>query len=187
MNTDTVEELTVRLSADPFHIETNFALAEEYFQHDQLASAVTFYLRCVEYGQDLHTSYVYTSLLRLSECFEKMNDRNWTVTGSLLQAIAYMPHRREAWFYLSRYYERHQQWQDAYTYASVGLAQRPSETGLPAKTDYSGMYCLDFEKAVSAWWIGRKDESLSTLQYLQTQALPEEYRNAVDANLARIS
>jgi len=47
-------------------------------------------------------------------------------------------------------------------------------------------YCLEFEVAVSAWWIGRRDESIEIFTKLLTKDLTPEYRTAIEGNLARI-
>ena len=185
-DTTSIEALTVKLSADPFNPIVSFQLAEEYRTHDQLASGVSFYLRCIEYGSDNPESnlHVYTSLLRLAEAFDSQKDRQWTVSNSILQAVSFMPDRPEAWFYLSRYYERQQQWQESYTYAIVGMDKFGGR--LPAQTDYLGKFCLEFQMAVAGWWIGRRDESKETFEYLLTQSIPQSYKDSIKNNLERI-
>lgn len=184
MNTETIEQITVRLSADPFNPIINFELAEEYNLHQQYASAITFYLRCAEYGHAQHQLHTYTSLIRIAECFEHLNDRDWTVTGSLLQAVGYLPTHPAGWFYLSRYHERRSQWQEAYTYALIGLSVPDQE--LPAPTDYLGRFTLLFEKAVSGWWLGRKEESRSIFETMMQQELPQQYVDSIRYNMERL-
>jgi hypothetical protein len=55
---------------------------------------------------------------------------------------------------------------------------------LPIGVDYPGEYALVFEKAVSGWWIGRKDESEDLFKQLLKQDIAEEYRIAVLGNLS---
>jgi hypothetical protein len=57
---------------------------------------------------------------------------------------------------------------------------------LPASVDYPGEYGLLFEKAVSAWWIGKKEESLNIFLELLKQDMLDIYRNAIIYNLKRI-
>jgi tetratricopeptide (TPR) repeat protein len=183
-----VTELTVRLSTDPFNPEYNFDLAKEYERLGQTASAVSFYLRAAEYGVESSPLIVYTSLLKMAKCFDDQNDRVHTVTNCLLQAIAYLPNRPEAYFALSQFHERLGQWQECYTWAEVGLARDLISSPLPAQVGYIAPYCLQFEKAVSAWWIGRKDESFKIFKELSELAyMLDEYKVAVKNNLNRIS
>jgi hypothetical protein len=44
-----------------------------------------------------------------------------------------------------------------------------------------------FEKAVSAWWIGRKDESVEIFNKLDAMYLEPGYRQAVKNNIERIA
>ena len=186
--TQLIEELVVRLSTDPYNPVYNFQAAVEYEKLNQTASAVSFYLRTAEFGVHTHNEYVYASLLRMAHCFDDQKDRQWTVSGVLLQAIAYMPQRPEAWYLLSRFNERSGNWQECYTYAQTGLMfSGLNHTPLPTWVDYPGEYALKFEKYISAWWIGRKSESLEGLKtLLDTYQMPQEFVIACTSNLERI-
>lgn len=189
MTTAVIESLTVELSKEPFNPVTAFELAEEYLSRDQLASAVAFYTRCLEYGHTTHPEHAYASLLRIADCFDVQQNRQWAVTNAILQAIAYASHRPEAWFYLSRYYERQQQWQESYTYAQVGInvfEEYGSGDPLPVTTGYLGEFVLRFQKAVAGWWIGRKDESKQIFSALLNEAIPENYRSTITYNMERL-
>jgi len=180
-----IEKLVVLLSVDPFNPELNFKCAVEYERINQTASAVSFYLRAAEYGVDNHPTIVYTSLLRMASCFADQNDRVNTVSNCILQAVAHMPERPEAYFLMSQFYERQGAWQECYTWAEMGLSV-PSWEPLPADVGYHGEYVLEFEKAVSAWWVGRKDESAELLLKLSKESMPKEYKNAVRSNMERV-
>ena len=157
-----IDELIIELSTDPFSPEKNFNAAVEYDKINQTASAISFYVRSAEYGYKTHPLIAYTSLLRMSLCFERQKDRQATVVNNALQAAALMPERPEAYFLLSRIYERTNQWQQCYTMAEIGLT-KDEDTPLPTSVEYYGKYCLLFEKAISAWWIGRREESRNLL------------------------
>ena len=182
-----INDLITKLSNDPFNPVLSTVIAHEYHKINQTASAVSFYLRTAEYGYYSHPEYVYSSLLRSSECFDGQTGRTNTVLNLILKAIAYQPARPEAWFMLSRYYERNQKWQEAYTAAEVGLLFADTELStLPVSLPYLGKYVLNFEKAVSAWWVGRKDESLTLFKELLTQDISPAYRASVESNLAKL-
>lgn len=180
-----IEELVVSLSSDPFSPELNFYLAEEYAKIEQYASAISFYLRCAEYGYGSHPLYVYTALLKVSHSFNKQGGRITTVTNSLLQAIDYLPSRPEAYFFMSQLCERQGNWSECHAWASIGLfvADLKELELLPSKTDYYGRYCLEFEKGISAWWIGQIQESSIILEKLSTMDLAPEYKATVKYNL----
>jgi hypothetical protein len=190
-----IEDLVVDLSKDPFNPELNFKCALEYERVNQTASAVSFYLRTAEYGRGL---LVYNSLLKLARCFEDQNDRINTVSNCILQAIAYMPKRPEAYFMMSQFHERLTNWQESYTYAKLGLVYDGGSMiddryeweqipNLPGDIGYHGRYCLQFQQAISAWWIGRKEESEQLLLKLSNMNLSEEYANAVRNNMERLN
>lgn len=184
-----IENLVIDLSKDPFNPSLNFDLAEEYLSLNQTASAVSFYLRCVEYSGN-NSPKAYASLLRMAQCFHDQKERELSVTNCLLQAVAYDDTRPEAYFKLAEYYERAGQWQECYTWASIGLGWAKGlldDDVLPADIGYYGVYCLEFQIAIAAWWVGRKDESLDSLRDLSTRDLAPMYRDAVAYNLEKLN
>jgi hypothetical protein len=181
-----IEDLVVELSKNPFNPVLNFDVAVEYEKQNQTASAVSFYLRTAEYGHESHPTLVYASLLKVAHCFDDQNDRQATVTNCLLQAVAYLPYRPEGYFLLAQFHERLGQWQECYTWACIGLHHQLNSP-LPVHVGYEGQYVLQFEKAVSAWWIGRKDESVEIFNKLDGMYLEPGYRQAVKNNIERIS
>lgn len=181
-----IENLIVELSKDPFNPEINFKCAVEYEKLNQTASAVSFYLRCAEYGYDTHDMLVYNSLLRISRCFENQRDRQWNVSNYILHALTVLPERPEAYFMISQFHEKSANWQEAYTWAEIGLTKQSFEP-LPADVGYHSDYCLKFEKAVCGWWIGRKDESKVIFNdILNNYKMEEEYIKASLDNLRKI-
>lgn len=183
---ESIEKLIIEASSDPLNPEKNFWIAVEYEKLGQTAAAVSFYLRAAEYGVDTDPLIVYSSLLRISICMNGQKDRNHTVTNVLLQAMAYLPKRPEAYFLYSRFNERSQNWQECYTFAELGIKVSDINDVLPIDVEYPGMYGLEFEKAVSGWWIGRREQSKNIFVNLLSQDISEEYRNAIIYNLSKI-
>jgi hypothetical protein len=74
-------------------------------------------------------------------------------------------------------------------YARIGQNVSGDDFGfnpLPADVGYVE-YALDFEEAVAGWWLGRKDESIDIFnELLMLENLSDEYRKAIEANLAII-
>lgn len=186
---ESIERLVVEVSTSPLDPLLNFSAAVEYEKLNQTASAVGLYLRAVEYGYEEYPLVAYASLLRISLCMETQRDRNWTVSNTILQAISFLPARPEAYFLMSKFYEKSQQWQECYTFSSLGLLySEQTMFSLPLDVTYIGHNGLLFQKAVSAWWIGRKNESVEIFEYLLTiEDLPQEYKKSVVDNLQRIS
>jgi tetratricopeptide (TPR) repeat protein len=184
---ETINNMIVTLSHDPFSPELSFKLAQEYEKEGQTASAVSFYLRTAEYGYESHPEYVYAALLKSSECFKNQQNREHTVMDLILKAIAYLPNRPEAWFILARHYEQTKKWQESYTACEVGLLfSRTRLSTLPLELDYLGEYVLRFEKAVSGWWVGRQDEAIQIFRDLLKEDIAPIYRVAINNNLEKI-
>jgi hypothetical protein len=182
-----IERLVVELSNDSLNPEKNLAVAVEYEKLGQTASAVGFYLRAAEYGYKTDYLLTYAALLRVSICIEGQKDRSLTVSNVLLQAIAYMPDRPEAYLLMSKFYEKSGAWQESYTFAVMGSWHTRQLFELPVDVGYSGWFALEFQQAIAAWWIGRRDQSLKMLRDLSdNRFLTPEYVEAVADNLARL-
>jgi len=182
-----INSLITSLSNDPFSPILSLNIAVEYENIGQTASAISFYLRTAEYGYYSHPEYVYASLLKSAHCFSSQKNREATVVNLYLKAIAYIPSRPEAWFLLSRWYERNQKWQESYSMAEVGLSFGHLKSGpLPVLVDYPGEYGLRFQKGVSGWWVGRKDEAINEFKKLLTEDIAQGYRSAIHTNLNTI-
>ena len=182
-----IENLVVELSKDPFNHNLNFDLAEEYLRLNQTASAVSFYLRCVEYSDEPNDK-AYASLLRMAQCFNDQEGREYSVTNCLLQAIAYDDTRPEAYFKLSQYHEKAGQWQESYTWASIGYGWATADPEpLPDDIGYFCSYCLLIQKGIAAWWIGRQEEAISTLRILKALPMHQMYKDAVNYNLEKLN
>jgi tetratricopeptide (TPR) repeat protein len=182
-----IEFLTVDLSKDSYNPEKNLALAVEYEKLGQTASAVSFYLRAAEYGYQTHVDLTYAALIKVASCIDRQTGRGLTVSNSLLQAVEYLPTRPEAYWALSVFYELAGQWQESYTFASLSLTHNRQVFELPVDVGYHDWYSATFQKAVAAWWVGRKSESLAALRKLAAdERCPENYRKASKDNLDRL-
>lgn len=174
---------------EPELFGANFELAVQYEKLGQTASAASFYLRAAE--RTIFKSWMYEALIKASQCFEKQGARNFTVKGLLQRAIALQPNRPEAYYFLSRLYERETydgHWNDCYLMASIGCTLSSEKCKLLVEMpEYPGDWACTFEKAVSAWWCGLCDESRIDLEWLLTQApLDPIHYAAVFDNLKRL-
>ena len=182
-----LSDMVVELSSDPFNPDLNFYVAKEYLLLNQTASAVSFFLRCAEYGGKSN-DLVYSSLCAIARCFNDQKGREYSVTNCLLQAIEYDESRPEGWFLLSQFHERAGNWQECYTFARIGYNWGLCDPdALPIQLGYYGAYCLEFQLGVSAWWIGRKEESIATLQALSKKDIHPVYAHSVQNNLEKIN
>lgn len=159
----------------------NFNLGWQYETEGQSASACSFYLRSIEHGYD--DVLRYEAMLRMALCFERQGNRIFTIKGLLLRAISLQPTRPEAYFLLARIYERSKDWQESYTMSILGQRLETNFTPLRTDVEYPGPLGFKFEQAVTAWWIGLWDESISLFKELEQQDMPELYKTAIQNNL----
>jgi hypothetical protein len=173
----------------PNNFESNFLLGVEYEKLGQTAAAVSYYLRAAERTDDPLLQY--ECLLKSSMCFQKQGSRNFTVKGLLQHAIALMPHRPEAYYFLSRFYEDQGydgHWNDCYMIASIGVKTDINKTPLKTVIEYPGDYGLLFQKAVSGWWCGLCDESRTIfIDLYQNYDLDDTHKNVVINNLKQLN
>ena len=110
-----LQNLLHKFIQDPESPENNFYLGTYYDNLGQSASAVSYYLRTAERSQsDL---IKYQCILRAWICFSTQGCRNTTVKGLYQHGLAIMPNRPEGYFLLSRFYEREENYHDAYLIA----------------------------------------------------------------------
>jgi tetratricopeptide (TPR) repeat protein len=178
-----IKELISSLSFEPHSAELNFKIAVEYENIGQNASAISFYLRAAEYGTA--KELVYSSLIKVGICLERQGERDWNVSNSFLQAIEHTPERPEAYYKLSKFYEKTANWQECHTFAELGLVHANKELApLPVDVGYIGINALEFQKALSAWWLDRQSESLDMFIKLgNLKELEPSHRSAVHNSL----
>jgi len=140
-------------------IHSTLELAVEYEKQNQTASAVSFYQRVVELSDN--NDIVYEMLIKCGQCLASHEYNAYSVRGLYLQAISHIPIRPEAYYFLSEMYQGdNHTWQESYTTAVCGLEYIKNERNVSGvDLLYPGDYGLIFNKAVSAWWIGRIEES----------------------------
>ena len=166
---------------NPKNQSINFNLGWKYEQQGQTASAARFYLRSTEFGHDINLQY--EALMRMALCFEKQGNRVFTIKGILLRAISLLPKRPEAYFLLTRIYERNKDWQEGYTMAVTAYEFAIDNPNTTTDVEYPGKLGFTFEKAVCAWWVGLWNESIDLFKELKDQDLPEMYKTSIDNNL----
>jgi hypothetical protein len=102
----------------------------------------------------------------------------------LWQAQAFLPHRPEAYFLLSRFAERRDWWQDCYLNADLALRYcRFDCKSLRTDVEYPGKYGLLYEKSVASWWWGKVEETRQLLQEIEENyEITPEYSENVHNN-----
>jgi FkbM family methyltransferase len=180
-----IEKLITNYSLDTENADNNFALGVWYENQGHTAPALSYYLRCAERAED--EDLAYEALIRGSYCYEKQGTRDESSRSMLWQAQAFLPHRPEAYFLLSRFAEKREWWQDCYLNADLALRYCRFDCK-PLRTDvqYPGKYGLLFEKAVSGYWWGKDKECKEIfLDLIENHPLSDIYKKTVKENLKK--
>ena len=149
----------------------------------QTASACGFYLRVTEFGNNIELSY--ESTLRMALCFERQGNRWFMIKGLILRAISLLPNRPEGHNLIARAHERNREWQEGYTAAIVGHNLSGEKGNTITDLEYPGHWVFNFQRAVTGWWIGLFDESVSIFRELNKRTdLWSNYKTAIQNNLA---
>jgi tetratricopeptide (TPR) repeat protein len=175
-------------ATDTENPEKNFQLALIYDKLLQYAGAISFYLRAAERTENKDLAYV--CVLKIAHCFDAQQGRNNTVRGLYKHAMCLQPNRPEAYYFLSRHYEKIKEYVDSYMIAELGLSVcNLNVDPLPFDVGYPGNYGLIFQKAVSAWWWGKSAESRKLFIQLAEQYyddMDDNHSNAVQNNLCKL-
>lgn len=179
-----LNDLLIEYVNDPENPLKNYNLALEYESLGQTAAAISFYLRASERTED--DDLAYECLIRVGNCFDAQGNRKYTVKSMYQGAIALLPERPEAYYYLSKFLEKEQQHFESYSLMEVALTISKDKIFKTLRLYYPGTYALIFQKAVSAWWRGRGTESRRLFQYLidnHGHEMDEMHRSAVERNV----
>jgi hypothetical protein len=170
---------------NPTSDDSIFKLGLYYESVKQYTAAASFYLKCAELTD--YTNFRYECLLRLYLCLEQLKDRDYSCEHILKQAISLCPNYSIAYFFLTQIYERKQDWSSVYLFSSLGLKQKDNLSFL-SEFDYD-YYYLYFQKAASAWWLGKADESRSVYRHILNfyfDGLAEPYIRLLESNLCSL-
>jgi hypothetical protein len=174
-------------SLDTENGEKNYNLAVWYENQGHTAPAHTYYLRAAERTEDNLLSY--RALIRASFCYKSQGSRDGTEKVLLENALMLIPERPEAYYFLSLLYEKKSEWQNSYIYATIGLHCYKQNVEVIDLPEYQGKHLLIFQKAISAWWWGKSQESRGLFQLLATDywnVLDKKHQQSVEDNISRL-
>ena len=171
---------------NPYSGKCNYDLAQHYYESGHFASAMSFYIRTAEFSKD--NDLVYEALLMVAKCLQRIGRRRTTELGLWLNALSFKPDRPEAYLFISEYHEQHKNYAQAYSYAVMGLQYVDNVREITNNIGYLGKYQLEFQKAVSAWWIGRGKEARNMFFTLADNAhlMAEHYQRLVQTNITSL-
>lgn len=182
---DNLVRLLNRFARNPDDAEVNYQIAIEYESMGQTAGALSYFLRAAERTSD--QTLAYECLLKIGLCFDRQGRRDNSTRGAYKHAIVLLPERPEAYFLLSRHYERRSDHVLGYMFAEQGLQFSKEGKPLRSSVDYPGRFGLVFQKAVSSWWWGKPDECRRLfLDLWNNYNLDEVHRISVENNLKQL-
>lgn len=182
-----ISQLIAILAQEPNNDRANLDLAKAYHDLGQTAAAVTFYTRAAELT--VNKNLAYSCLIRTAQCFDTQGNRHVSVKSMLRRAIVLLPQRPEAYWYLAKFHEYHNQTSECVMLCD--LAQEICDFSLdPLEVDvgYPGAWALRLERAIAGWWWGMNDQTRAILQELFDQHwhdMPVIYRKNLVDNMTK--
>jgi len=153
-----LKKLILEYINDPYNERKNYNLGLYYYNIGQTASALSFFLRTAEWGLD--HNLIYESLIMTGLCLSRQNRRHNSELGVYLQAVRHNPNRPEAYYFISLLYERKGEWLECHVNACLSFNLKSNACDTFYDFGWREYKCV-FQKAVSAWWIGQIDLSVS--------------------------
>jgi hypothetical protein len=147
---------------------TNMELALEYEKIGQGAAALSFFLRTAELVYESNPLLAYTCILKTWKQMSNTTRRPVWEIEQLFTAVTFLPSRAEAYYFLSRKASDKDNHKESYMYACLGL-QFIDKESLPYEIDGYKPYKLHFQKALSSWYCGQREESRKIFNMLSTQ------------------
>tara|TARA_R100000773_G_C4203477_1_gene105105 strand:+ start:350 stop:961 length:612 start_codon:yes stop_codon:yes gene_type:complete len=191
-----LEEKLNQYIIDPRKDICNFELACSYFDIQQYASAISYYLRCAELSKN--EDLVYESLLCSWNCMAQVGGRPAFERGQILQAIAHSPNRPEAYNAICLWLEfcgniripsNEEKYHMMYSYACMGLSNIDNNKKLKHYNRYNGYFAFIYYKALSGWYIGKKKESEDLFLELYNNPsnnLDKRYKDLINQNMINL-
>lgn len=178
-----IQELLNEHCLDPKNPYKLYDLAAEYDRLEQGAMGVSLYLKTADLTEDKLLQY--KSMIGIARCYQRQNNRFHTVETAYLDAIALMPYRPEAHFFISEFYEPNQKWKQVKMHSQLGLewylnpfGEKIEDLDIPG---YDGYKALLYLNALSTWYVAGTQtgkHAFFDLRYRTT--MPEKYKEKVD-------
>lgn len=186
---------------DPENCENNYKLALQYEKYNQLASALSFFLRAADRTEDNNLKYI--CLIKLGIIFQKSGNRNMSAKYMFQAAISILPNNPQAYIYLARLHRMVGEYNDCYTVCNIALNIYDNAINYPdywmngeynrlkyySNLEYHSLWCLIYEKAISSYWINLTKESRILFKELLDEHwnyMDEAHKISVEDNLCRL-
>lgn len=158
---DKLKNKVVDFVNNPYDLHTNIDLGYLYENSNQLASALSHYLRGAEFGLDNIIENKRVSivecLLRASICIDKLGSRNHSTKSLLLNALSYLPTLPQLYLQMSKVYETTNEWNECNSMCSIGIEfiNNYERLKYDTRTKDEILNELLYQKAISNYYIGK--------------------------------
>lgn len=140
--------------------EKIYKLAREYDIREQGAAAFGWYLRAADMSPGItwEDKWIqYQSIIMGAFIYDRARDRNLSTEGLLKIAIATMPERPEAYYFMAKHKAVNNDWRESLMYASIGLQNCADE--IDSDLGYPGENGLHLLYARAKWKTDGRDDS----------------------------
>ena len=180
-------DLLYKFTMDTLNPTHNFNLGQHYFLQDQYASALSFFLRVAEYGDD--KDMIYESLMKVAQCIHLTKGRDSSTKTAFQNAINFLPERPEAYLLLSMFHESKLEWFDSHTLATIALSFKHNLKSTLTDIGAGEEYKIYFQLAVTNWWVGKGDISRKMfldLVHNNQHELSDYYARLINKNIKQL-
>jgi hypothetical protein len=166
-----------------------YKLAREYDRLEQGSAAFSYYLRAADMspGKTIKEKWLqYKCMILGAFIYERNGDRDHSVEGLLKIAIDTFPDRPEAYYFLSKFKQRKNDWREAMMYAAIGLNfEQWHDRFDDDDLGYPGINALRLLYARAKWKTDGRDESKNLAFNLKYKnSISEEVNKGATALLA---
>ena len=183
-----LQELLNEHCLDPKNTQKLFALAREYDRLEQGAMAVSLYLKTADISEDKKLQY--QCLIGIANSYHRQGGRRWTVTSALQDAIAILPHRPEAHFFMAVVLEKLQEWKPMLMHVNTALEWYNNGNITTDDLDipgYDGFKALLYYQAVAKWYVTGTQEGKHAFFNLKYRyQMPAPYDEYTDKMLQQV-
>lgn len=165
----------------------NYRMGIEYEKLGQTASAISYFLRASERTDDKLLQY--ECLIRLGHCFDRQQNRFYTVKSMYRRAISVMPDRPEAYYFLAKSYSWESNYSETYIICLLAYHNCKGNTYSDLNVNYPGLWGIDYHYALSSWWYGLSHQSKDAFETLKRDywnVMDQYHKNSINSNLTMI-
>jgi len=190
---DKLKDKLIQFIASPYNLEINLDLGYLYEEENQLASAISHYLRGAEYGLDSvntdKNKLIAECLLRAAVCMDKLGRRNHSTKSLILHTITHMPTLPQAYLQMSKIYEMTSEWNECNAQCTLGLQFIDSYQQLKydGRSKDEVLNELLYQKAISNYYTGKTNKArLDLVELRKKPNLQGWILSAIDRSLNTI-